>query len=490
MPPVSRSSTKRTVQQVETLQVSSKNSSTTSLDKFAHLNDFNNKNPFQDSGNFPHVHYKTKVNPIRFKIRAFLLPYVRSETPILSQIQETIRTPFLDYYFSYSANLAAHTFYVLMLPLPIWLGYGQIGRDLVYILGFGIYASGFVKDFCCLPRPRSPPLHRITLSGYTAKEYGFPSSHSANATGVSVYLLMLFLRNTEGIKLIAGLFILAVYYCSLIFGRIYCGMHGFADLSVGATIGVLVFGLRRLTSEYYDSFVFQKSLFGIVTSLIFNYCLIYFHVSPVDDCPCYDDSVAFIGVIMGIDISHWIQTNRWMNSSKFGIDGIDIPYSYAEIGFIKTLLRITLGVFLVVVWKEISKPILLTLFKPVYRLIVAEDKEKITFNRIRSDTLNKKERIGDLTQMLKDIGAEKKDSVGPQSSIDITEIEEDDERYKKELSKLHQKNTIFTCGAFKKRYDIEIIVRLIVYAGIPFMVTIGFPLVAPLAGLGYTPELV
>ncbi|KAA8565498.1 hypothetical protein EYC84_009357 [Monilinia fructicola] len=40
-----------------------------------------------------------------------------------------------------------------------------------------------------LPRPLSPPLHRITMSGSAALEYGFPSTHSANAVSVAVYAL-------------------------------------------------------------------------------------------------------------------------------------------------------------------------------------------------------------------------------------------------------------------------------------------------------------
>ena len=32
-----------------------------------------------------------------------------------------------------------------------------MARDLVFVLGMGIYVTGFCKDFLCLPRPRSPP---------------------------------------------------------------------------------------------------------------------------------------------------------------------------------------------------------------------------------------------------------------------------------------------------------------------------------------------
>ena len=130
-----------------------------------------------------------------------------------------------------------------MLPPPIWFGGSYLTRDLVYVLGLGIYLTGFLKDFFCLPRPRSPPLHRITMSSYTTQEYGFPSSHLANATGVSLLLLIKILSlenvsNTTYYSLIVGLLL---YYISLIFGRLYCGMHGFLDIIIGGLVGLFVF---------------------------------------------------------------------------------------------------------------------------------------------------------------------------------------------------------------------------------------------------------
>lgn len=466
------------------------------VDRFAHLNDFKTKHEYADSGNYPHIHYKTKIHPWRFKIRQFLLPYIRAESPILAKIQNSTRTTFLDYYFSYTANFAAHTFYVLMLPLPIWLGYGKIARDLVFIIGYGIYWSGFLKDFCCLPRPRSPPLHRITLSGYTAKEYGFPSSHSANATAVSFYLLNQIIKNYNNFNsnwtFALVLLILANYYISLIIGRVYCGMHGFSDIIVGSLIGLLCFLLRAATRDFYDSIILQNSWFIPIATTLLNYFLIYIHCSPVDDCPCYDDSVAFIGVIIGLEISHWLLIKTPFNfGPDYGLDVLDTPYSFEHQGITNALLRIIIGVSLVVAWKELSKPLLLKAFKPIYKLLVTDDKEGTTFNRIRSDTLERKEKLGDIPAMIKSIGnLEKKETVGPLSSIDRTELEElkSHKSYFSELDKLHESNVVFTCGAFKKRYDIEIIVRLIVYAGIPLVVIVGCPPVFKALGLDYIPK--
>ena len=59
------------------------------------------------------------------------------------------------------------------------------------MLAAGIFWSGFLKDLVCLPRPLSPPLSRISMSGSAALEYGFPSSHSTNALSVAVYAIQM-----------------------------------------------------------------------------------------------------------------------------------------------------------------------------------------------------------------------------------------------------------------------------------------------------------
>ncbi|KAH3678523.1 hypothetical protein WICMUC_001540 [Wickerhamomyces mucosus] len=442
-------------------------------DRFAHLNNFESKNQYDDSGNYPHIHYKTRINPLRYKARQFLLPFIRAETERLYNIQTSMRSDFLDFYFPYTANLASHTFYVLTLPLPIWFGYGKITRDLVFILGYGIYFTGFVKDFCCLPRPRSPPLHRITLSGYTAKEYGFPSSHSANATAFSLLMASLVLQNYDSFQnclwLYLSLVAIAAYYFSLVIGRIYCGMHGFLDIIVGAVIGALCLLIRSLTADWWDHFITNSSIFAPILAVLINYSLIYFHISPVDDCPCFDDSIAFIGVIMGLEISSWVYANYFV---PYGFENIYIPYCFEELGVIKSALRVTVGLILVVIWKELSKPFLFKLFSPIYRKFVKDDKEMARFNRIRSRTLSKDEKIGNVKEFIQNLSqTDKKDTIGPQSAIDLTELDElqSHSDYYEELKILREKNVLFTCSAFKKRYDIEIIVRLIVYAGITFV---------------------
>ena len=111
-------------------------------------------------------HYERRLPTWRYKLRQWLIPIVRWETPYLAQLQKAVRTPVLDSYFAFTANLGTHTFFMMFLPICFWFGYADFGIALVHMLALGVYLSGFMKDLVCLPRPLSPPLQRITMSGF------------------------------------------------------------------------------------------------------------------------------------------------------------------------------------------------------------------------------------------------------------------------------------------------------------------------------------
>lgn len=462
----------------------------------------------KDAGNRPVDHYKNKMSKLRFSLRQKCLPIVRKETQILTNLQTRVRTPALDFYFAWSANLASHTFYVLMLPLPTWFGGGPILRDLVYVLGLGIYITGNFKDFMCLPRPRSPPLHRITMSSYTAQEYGWPLSHSANATAVTLILYRRIydirdqLSTTAFVCLSVCFFI---YYFSLIFGRLYCGMHGFFDILFGSLIGLALFLFRVCYGELWDAWLLQSSrndsfLGCLVTlSIILGgyLLLIHVHFEPVDDCPCFDDSVAFIGVLIGLDLSHWAcyMSNYLVTRNPFEHPLIT-EFNYEKLGLAYSVIRFFLGVGLVVIWKSVSKPVVFTILPPIYKFIgiylprrnyEATAFTSKTTRQIRSQSLSnmKHETIGgEINNMIRDvIDHDKKDEIGPKNDIDVYEILDyessklEQRKTKDETSKTSAKEATEApklSGVFRPRYDVEIIGRLIVYAGIPIVSTWGF----------------
>lgn len=86
------------------------------------------KHPKLDAGNRDFDHYAHRLPKWRNALRNRLIPIVRWETPWLALLQDNLRSPALDSYFAYTANLGTHTFFMVFLPIQFWCGYTSIGR--------------------------------------------------------------------------------------------------------------------------------------------------------------------------------------------------------------------------------------------------------------------------------------------------------------------------------------------------------------------------
>ena len=319
-----------------------------------------------DVGLLSEDHYASLPGPIR-SLRAFLLPLVHKELKPIKYIQ-SYHNYWLTLYFLVTANFGSHTFYVIMLPLPAWLGSLNLTRDLVIVLGLGIYFSGAFKDLLCLPRPSSPPLKRLTMSHYTSTEYGCPSSHSANAIAVSTVLWYHIANNDTGLFtpstklwLYSGLFL---YCLTLVLGRLYCGMHGLVDVTIGGLIGLATVLLRLATKPMYDLIILSNpSLLVPVFVIAMYFAAIYYHPTPIEPCPCFEDSIAFMGVLLGLDVGYWSFTFREGFRNYVPLEKLyQIHPSRAffpnnnTITIFSSLLRLLIGVLLVFIWRSVAKP--------------------------------------------------------------------------------------------------------------------------------------
>jgi dihydrosphingosine 1-phosphate phosphatase len=239
---------------------------------------------------------------------------------------------------------------------------------MVHMLAAGVFWSGFVKDMLCLPRPLSPPLKRITMSGSAALEYGFPSSHSTNAVSVAVYAIQVLRDSPDQSNITLALKGLFYFYAiSIVFGRLYCGMHGFLDVIIGSILGALIAVVQLMYGDMLDYWIpagpFTNPLIATLVVLV----LVRVHPEPADDCPCFDDSVAFAGVVIGIQIGAW-----HYDRSGFAIDDpipSTVPFNLQSIGLARAALRILLGVVIIFVWRATMKPALFKILPPIFRVL-------------------------------------------------------------------------------------------------------------------------
>lgn len=480
----------------------------------------------KDAGNKPLDHYKSRLPSWRYDLRTALLPLIRWETPYLGYLQRSSRTVVLDLYFALTANLGTHTFYVIVLPIGYWFGISEFARSLVFVLALGVYVTGVIKDLLCLPRPLSPPLHRITMSGSAALEYGFPSTHSANAVSVGLLVWKALLDNKDSIGSLAYyLLIIAncIYVFSIVWGRVHCGMHGFCDIIIGSVIGSLLWWIRYAYGPLMDSFLLNPEsikpiLFTVPTILLG----VWIHPEPADDCPCFDDAVAFLGVLMGISIG------QWHHSVLKGSP--NIVYSFETSGLIGTILRAVIGITLIGIWRPTMKRALHGILPPIYRFIQstgfnmprrffvpASQYEDVPAQHSDATFFEPYQITSMFTNLSK---ARRSDSVGPQSTADVYESlayrEYQRQRRDKKNSKSENKNKEAASSAIdiddkkintesysnsssssssdsadsstsitprtedivnstivapRVRYDVEVVTKLIVYAGIAIIAT-------------------
>ncbi|BFZ62601.1 Long-chain base-1-phosphate phosphatase [Saitoella coloradoensis] len=421
-----------------------------------------------------------------------------------------MRTPILDVYFSYTALLGTHTFFMMFLPIIFWCGYTNFARAMIHVLAAGVFFSGMLKDYLCLPRPLSPPLERLNMSHSTALEYGFPSTHSTNAVSVALYALSTLASCGEddlSPKVALGLKLVAVIYgVSVVFGRLYCGMHGFFDVMVGTGLGALIWWLRWTFRVQLDTFVYEGGWQVPFILIPLILILVRIHPEPADSCPCFDDGVAFAAVVLGVDIGVWVFANSnfaWSSPSP-----ATVPYLFSDLGLSKSALRIILGVILIFIWRAIAKPTLHAVLPPVFRrletlgldlprahFISASTYKHVPAN-IPGDTLPG---VDEIKESIRSIGRRRGASVGPQSQADFYEAIDYRERQRRkssvdgkvgesiqaDLDKYIKENEelLKSIERPRVRYDVEVVTKLIVYAGIGYIAIPITPFVFAFLGL-------
>jgi dihydrosphingosine 1-phosphate phosphatase len=233
-----------------------------------------------------------------------------------------------------------------------------------------VFFSGFFKDLLCLPRPLSPPLQRVTMSGSAALEYGFPSTHSTNAVSVAVYCVLILHSPETAIHPTTHLLLELLSYgyaTSIVIGRLYCGMHGFFDVIVGSLLGALLALIQWTCADTFDRYLYSGDWTAPLMIAIVVIVLVRVHPEPADDCPCFDDSVAFAGVMIGVELGHWHYAfSGW--AWDFPVLGT-VPFRFADIGWTRSVLRIALGVVTIFAWREAMKPALLRVLPPIFRIL-------------------------------------------------------------------------------------------------------------------------
>ena len=268
------------------------------------------------------------------------------------------------------------------------------------------------------------------MSGSAALEYGFPSSHSTNAISVAIYALLILNFDEPDISPLSNTILQIVSYCygcSIVIGRMYCGMHGFLDVIVGSVLGAAISVVQYGYGELLDNYVHSGSLKNILIIVLIILVLVRIHPEPADDCPCFDDSVAFAGVIVGIEYGNWhfARTDyAWSHPVP-----ATVPFSIETMGWIVAVARILIGVLSIFAWREVMKPSLLRFLPPVFRVVEALGldlprkffKQASEYTRVPAQYRDDDHVIPSFSQIQSLLRRRRAISIGPQSEADAYE---------------------------------------------------------------------
>ncbi|EJF56556.1 hypothetical protein DICSQDRAFT_71301 [Dichomitus squalens LYAD-421 SS1] len=360
------------------------------------------------AGRLPEDVYERTLSRWRAGLRRVIMRNIELESKALAIMQSYVRHPVLDAYFVYTSSLGTHTFFMIMLPLFYFFGAPDFGRGLLLMLSTGVYVASFIKDLCCVPRPYAPPVTRLTIGDHHL-EYGFPSTHSTNSVSIALFLYTLLQRaytpastaikssidsavssvnatsvlpTAEVVELVQGqisertyqlgVALLLFYVFSIVYGRLYTAMHSFTDCIMGVALGAGIWGLHVLCREYVDNWVRDGGF--IVPATIVPLCLylVHRHPQPVDDCPCFEDAIAFVSVVMGEFVARWYMEHNGYDESFFArpMPGATwATWSDVVTWWSTAATKTVIGVLTIFVWRIVAKSFCHFVLPPTFRFL-------------------------------------------------------------------------------------------------------------------------
>ncbi|WVQ81355.1 hypothetical protein IAT38_003478 [Cryptococcus sp. DSM 104549] len=313
--------------------------------------------------------YDAYLPPWRAWLRRKLVERLRREKDWMAEWQRRVRTEARDKFFYWTAIFGTHTFFMTFLPIFFFFGFPLKGRGMLNVVGMGIYISSFSKDLVCTPRPYSPPVIRLSMSTHH-HEYGFPSSHSTNSVSIALFLGQWLYEARESFgtsAVITGLSVLMVYAVSVVGGRLYTGMHSTADIVGGSIMGIGCWLWWIIVGDSVEAWVNTHSWTVPAIMIPLTLTVVHYHPEPMDDCPCFEDAIAVLAVILGSFIGHWAQVGPSFTWAEAQADPHVLFSRGPVVGLVLVVVRLVVGLGILFAWRLVAKATLLRVLPPIFR---------------------------------------------------------------------------------------------------------------------------
>ncbi|KAG8873048.1 hypothetical protein FRB98_009217, partial [Tulasnella sp. 332] len=383
----------------------------------------------------------------RAAIRRMLVKNLEKESNWIGAMQDRIRTPWLDTYFVYTSSLGTHTFFMTFLP--------------------ALYFFGFDRE--------------------------------AFAVSIGLYFWSLLYANADsmpGWAYVAGQVALAWYMFSIVYGRLYCAMHSFSDCLMGIFLGSSVFVAHWAWGSMYWDWLTTAGWQAPIIAIILCLFLVNQHAEPVDDCPCFEDAIAFVSVMVGIAVSVWWRA-RWGFDAEGGYYVTKSPKTWMMWTAVATV-KMVIGILIIFGWRLIAKNVLHKILPPIFRGV--STLFTLPTRRFYTPATDYKQYPRESVfhhpiPSVIDLPAMNEDQMGLGDRLPVT-VRRRGQRKNGSSSDGGEK-TVMTLREGSdgiesvnedndnvKRYDANVLTKVIVYGGIAFLAAGGNPVLFEFLGLG------
>ncbi|MBR6571464.1 MAG: phosphatase PAP2 family protein [Clostridia bacterium] len=272
---------------------------------------------------------------------------------------ESIRNPILDSFFAGITYLGSETLFIVLAIVMFWCVNKRSGYYLMTVGFFGTAVNQFLKLACRVPRPwvRDPNFTIVEAARGDATGYSFPSGHTQSVTAV----LGCPARAAKNTLVRLSLIVLILLTAR---SRMYLGVHTPADVCVSLALGaVMVFAFYPLFEKGDEK---PALMYGVMGAL-FVFSVFFVLYAELKNWPAdvdaynlehgIENAYLLLGCSAAMVLSCWIERRYIRFETKAG------PLAQ--------VLKVVLGLALVMVIKEGTKPVLNAVFAghPIARAI-------------------------------------------------------------------------------------------------------------------------
>eukprot|EP00440_Ansanella_granifera_P009533 gb/GFBE01010329.1/.p1 GENE.gb/GFBE01010329.1/~~gb/GFBE01010329.1/.p1 ORF type:complete len:404 (+),score=72.68 gb/GFBE01010329.1/:1-1212(+) len=274
---------------------------------------------------------------------------------------QTLRHPVLTWLLVAMSATVSEGFFILVLPIVSWCVDMQFGRNLLIVSSLGFVSGNFLKNLLELPRPVDVD---TSESWHTERGYGFPSTHALSAILLPLYAMLCFPELQTGASYAAG----ALWMTSIVFSRVYLGVHSVPDVVGGVAMGIcLAFGYHGFLEGFFNALAdlevgrdAVEAGLATTAAAVLLICLgalmLVAHPDPNPRSSTLDESAVVTGASVGALLGSMLQAGS-------------LPVAVPASSWLHGVERVGLGLAVMIGLKVVSKQLLVLALRPLFRAL-------------------------------------------------------------------------------------------------------------------------